>query len=168
MRVLCLSILLTFTLSVNAEIYRWVDEHGKLHFSDKAPNSDVEAYEPKPILVIPATPGINRSKSPPRSVKKQVKYKDLKVASPVNDAVFTPENSAEIVVTVEVTPYLQQGHQLVIYLDSQLYLKGRQRVLVLNNLDRGTHTIRATIINEKGKLLKSSENVSFHVQKFHL
>lgn len=29
----------------NAEIYRWTDEHGKLHFSDQPPNVESRSFE---------------------------------------------------------------------------------------------------------------------------
>ncbi len=33
-------IIFSITTSAHAELYKWVDEHGKVHYSDKAPNKD--------------------------------------------------------------------------------------------------------------------------------
>lgn len=47
-------LLLFISTSLNAgEIYRWVDERGQVHFSDKPVGSDAET------LVLPATPASN-------------------------------------------------------------------------------------------------------------
>lgn len=45
---LAFSILLAmFTLSVSAEIYKWTDETGRVHYSDKKPNEKTDAKEIK-------------------------------------------------------------------------------------------------------------------------
>ena len=36
------SVLLLFASSSHAEVYRWVDENGKTHYSDKKPKTDAE------------------------------------------------------------------------------------------------------------------------------
>lgn len=38
---------LFFSSFVNAEIYKWVDENGRKHFSDKPQNAEAEYYVPK-------------------------------------------------------------------------------------------------------------------------
>jgi len=42
---------LGLAFSVNAEIYMWVDEHGKTHFSDRKPGADKDI---KPVTISPA------------------------------------------------------------------------------------------------------------------
>ena len=37
MRVVLVFCMLSFVSSVNAEIYKWVDEHGRVHYDDKPP-----------------------------------------------------------------------------------------------------------------------------------
>lgn len=39
--VLCLLLF----LPVQAEVYKWTDEHGRVHFSDKPPNQDTPEYQ---------------------------------------------------------------------------------------------------------------------------
>jgi len=52
---------LGLALSVNAEIYKWVDEHGKTHFSDRKPSAQSSI---KPITI---SPSINTILSIPTS-----------------------------------------------------------------------------------------------------
>jgi len=171
MRYLLLSVFLIFTLAANAEMYRWVDEHGKVHFSDKPVNDGAKAYKPKPLLVVPADSGAGSGLQPlNRPDNKQVKYQGLKVTSPANDQVFTPDKSMSVAVAIQVKPGLQAGlgHKVALYLNGQLYSMGNELNFTLNNLNRGTYTVHAAILDQRGKKLKSSESISFHIQKHHL
>ena len=171
MRYLLLACLLLLTLPVSAEMYRWVDEKGKVHFSDKPQGNNAESYQPKTeLLTVPAGQGgglqpINRP-----APTGPAKYKSLRVTAPANDHVFTPDKTASIAVSVSVQPGLNssQGHLLSLYVDGELYAKGSQFSFNLTGLHRGTHTVQAVITDAKGKRLKSSETVNFHVQKHHL
>jgi len=167
MRYLLLSALLIFTLSASAEIYRWVDEKGKVHFSDKPVNDAAKAYVPEPLLVVPAGPAAGGLKPLNRPANQPVKYERLSITAPANDHAFTPDKTASIAVTLQLEPGLQRakGHQLVLYLNGKLYTQGSQSSFTLNGLNRGTHSVHAEVIDQKGKKLKSSDSVSFHVQK---
>ena len=171
MRYLLLSALLIFSLAASAEMYRWVDEQGKVHFSDKAPNDDAKAYKPKPILVVPADSGAGSGLQPlNRPATQQVKYQGLAITSPANDHVFTPDKAMSVAVSIQIKPGLQagQGHKVALYLNGQLYSMGNELNFTLNNLNRGTYTVHAAILDQRGKKLKSSETISFHIQKHHL
>ena len=55
------ALLFTITLSIitsthAAEIYRWVDENGKVHFTDKKPGQEKQAEEVKPNISRPQEP----------------------------------------------------------------------------------------------------------------
>jgi hypothetical protein len=45
-RCLFLTLLLCGQLSAHAEVYRWVDEHGQMHFGDQAREADTHAIKP--------------------------------------------------------------------------------------------------------------------------
>lgn len=168
MRYLLILLLLGFTSSAYAKMYRWVDDHGKVHYSDQAPSDDAEAYEPPPILTVPAkNPGglipLKKSTAP-------VKYKAFAINVPSNDHVFTPDKTESISVSAQLEPGLQAaaGHRIDFYVDGQLHSKSNQTSWTLKDLSRGTHTVSAKVVDKKGKTHVSTESISFHIQKHHL
>ena len=148
-----------------AEMYRWVDDKGKVHFSDKAPSDKAEKYEPPPILVMPAGPS---GKLKPLEKAKEFKYESLSITSPGNDTVFTPDKANEVEVAIDVKPRIDAEHNIALYVDGQLHTVARTLVFILNGLPRGTHTVSAAVMDKDNKKLITSNSVSFHIQRHHI
>jgi hypothetical protein len=170
MKYVLLITLLMLVLPASAEMYRWVDDNGKVHYSDKPVNDSAKPYEPAPIITVPSGTAGGQLMPLNKPAAQPTKYKSLMITAPANDHVFTPDQTASIAVSVEVKPALRggAGHQLAVYVDGQLHSQGTQSSFNLGGLPRGTHTVNAVILDAKGKKLKSSDTVSFHVQKHHL
>lgn len=47
-RILCFSLLACFSLTTSAAMYKWVDEDGNVHYSEKPPPGDIEVQTIKP------------------------------------------------------------------------------------------------------------------------
>jgi len=166
MRYLIFISLLLLTLPVNAELYRRVDKHGNVHFSDKPLSENAESYTPPPIQTVPATaPATYNFKKKTPDKKKAAKYKSIEITAPSDGQIFTPDQTASIAVQTSLEPGLQTnlGHQLAIYLDGK-----RHDSFTLEGLPRGTHTVYAAVVGAKDKIIKQSKPVSFHVQKHSL
>ena len=67
----------------------------------------------------------------------------------------------------EVTPPLQQGHSLFLYLDDQpvARLGPGDTVARLSEVWRGEHTLRAQVLDAQGQSLGQSPPVRFMVQQ---
>lgn len=169
MRYVLLTLLLILMLPASAEMYRWVDEKGKVHFSDRPPTGETKPYEPPPILTVPAGPAGDFS-SDDKTDKKPTKYKSISIITPADDTVFTPDRTASIITAINLQPGLQAefGHQVGLYLDGELYSKGSQFSFTLKDLPRGTHTLSAAVLSKKGNPIIKSDSISFHVQKHSL
>jgi hypothetical protein len=168
MRTILFTLLFTLSsmaLPAMAEMYRWVDEKGNVHYSDKAPSDEAEQYEPPPILVVPAGPS---GKLKPLEKEKDIKYESLSITSPANDTVFTPDKANDIEVAIAVTPRIDAEHNIALYVDGQLHTVARTLVFILNGLPRGTHTVSASVMDKDNKKLISSNSVSFHVRRHHI
>lgn len=171
MKYLFLIALLVIAIPVSAQMYRYVDDQGKVHFSDKPVAEGAQPYEPTaPIITVPSGSNAGGLQPLSRPSSAPFKYKSVRITAPANDHVFTPDQTASIAVSIEVDPPLRggEGHVLEFYLDGQLYAKGAQTSYNLVELNRGTHTVSASIVDDRGKKLKSSDSVSFHVQRHHL
>ena len=164
---LSISLLLVSTL-LSAELYRWVDEKGNVHFSDTQINSDAQVYTPPPILTVPAVPAGNFS-SKTTSKSKKFKYESITLTSPADGATF-PTDTESIQVSIQVKPGLntKEKNVVALYMNGKLHQKGSSLSYSFKNLDRGAHTVYATIETSKGKKIKQSAAIQFYVQRHHL
>lgn len=163
MRYLALMFVLISGLA-SAELYRWVDEKGKVHFSDTAPNKKAEKYTPPPILTVPA--GSDSFSFKKRTAPKH-KYEHISITAPANDTVYTPDQTS-VTVSIDLAPSLNRGasHRLAFYLNGTLHGEG-QTSYTLNNLPRGSYTASASVLDKKGNKVIGSDGVTFHVQRHH-
>ena len=93
-------------------------------------------------------------------------YQKLEIISPADDETVR-ENAGNVNVTVGLIPNLRVdlGHRLVLFVD------GPQRFQAVStspqfqftNLDRGTYTLRAAVVDPKGKEIASSKPSTFHL-----
>ncbi len=147
------------------EIYRWVDKDGIVHYSDQ-PGSDkaelINVVEPNAYEAAdsappesPADSGGNEPEANP--------YTSLSIVSPEPDQVFF---GADAVVSVQanLSGTLQPDHQVV------FFLNGNRRPapglsLDLSGLDRGSYFLRASVLDQNGKPLITSQQITFHVRQ---
>ncbi|MDH3947503.1 MAG: DUF4124 domain-containing protein [Gammaproteobacteria bacterium] len=61
------------TLPVQAEVYKWTDEHGRVHFSDKPPSKDTPAYQ----LRTPASAASTSSQESLTDAERRARQKKL-------------------------------------------------------------------------------------------
>jgi hypothetical protein len=172
---------LVFALSLvaicaNAELFKWKDAEGNLIYSDQPPPgkdqqvSEIPEESLPQIITVPA-PDLTKSSTLSTSSKSQTKkeiYHDLAIIEPVNDT-SVRENSGKVKISVRVDPYIfnERGHQLVIYMDGAEVSRGPQTSVVLDNVDRGTHTIKASIINGQGHILRETRVTTFTLHRYH-
>ena len=165
MRFATLSLLLIFCSVADAELYRWVDKKGRVHFSDRPLDSNAESYTPAPIPVVPSTPVAPLSSKPEEP--QETGYESLTVISPENDQVFTPDIGS-IAISIDIQPVLRAEHSIVLFLNGKNISSGSSTHFSLPDMYRGTHTVYAAVEDGKGKTLIRSDPVEFHVQRHHL
>jgi len=167
MRFIILSLLVFFSSLLSAEMYRWVDEKGDVHFSDKPLNEDSKSYTPPPIVTVPAESTGNFIPQPAK--KGPVRYKSVSITSPPNDQTFFSD-TIDIKVTISISPGLDSAsaHKLAFYVNGQLHGEGAELNYTLSNLPRGTYSLSAAVLDARGREIIRSETVSFHVKRHHL
>lgn len=159
--------------TVQAEIYRWVDENGNTVYSDEPhPQSEqvelggASTYQPVEIPES-ALPEADAAPSE-RNGELPVPDYQISVAQPANDQGLRA-NDGMVTVNIRVQPSLSQerGDQLQLLLDGEaVAAPGRQTSFQLENVDRGTHYLQATITDAEGNALTRSERSVFHLQRF--
>ena len=173
MRISILLICLLAGLGAYADVFRWVDEEGVVHFSDR-PHEGAETVELQQAQTFSAPAGSRQRQT---SAEQQAAsgedegdeeegYTGLRILRPGQDEVLW--NTGGIVdVQVDAAPQLQTGHSIKLFLDGQPVngLETGQTSGQLTDVFRGTHNLRAEIHDENGSGLFQSVAISFTVQQ---
>lgn len=165
MRTVYLIALFTFSMTpwLNAgEVYRHVDESGNVTFSDQ-PQQGADKIEVEPANVhnFPKAPAI---KPLPDNRETDFRYRALTILYPENDT--TLRNTGDISVSAAVDPKLKKQHQVRFTDNGQAVAEPTKELSIqLKNLSRGSHQLQAQILDEKGKVLISSNPVTVHVHR---
>jgi hypothetical protein len=119
----------------------------------------------EPVPTIPALKPVPANLQTGRPANKAKSYTELKITTPKAEEHFV-NNAGQVTIGVEITPELQDGHQL------NLTLNGEHRAgpttstsFSFSNLDRGTYTAIVNIVDKAGTIIKASTPVVFHVQR---
>lgn len=147
-----------------AELRRWKDADGVVHYSDRpvqgAERIDVLSTQKSTGEFTPETP---KRAPPPPPV--DVRFTRCAVTAPTNDQVFNNVNTVDVSIAVE--PGLQGDYRL------QVLLNGREdpdwpagalsRTLV--NLYRGSYTLSARVLDLNGRAVCTGPIINFHVRQ---
>ena len=149
------------------EIYKTVDEDGRVTYSDKPPrqHSGSKAELP-PVNSMDKTekPRASPKASVPASQTEQTIDYQLNLVSPERDA-QVPPGQRDLVIRVDLNPPLAAGHRLVYYMDGQEITRGHNQQYRIEEIFRGSHQIRVTIVNQAGEVLRESDTRQVHVHR---
>ena len=157
---------LVCSLALAATVYKWVDEHGVVHYSDQPhPNAQKIGVQPAQTYKagdMPATPG--GPPAPPDSASPPP-YQGCAIAQPADDQTFT--NIEALTVVVRTDPVLRPGDQIFLTLDGQPLNGGAatRNPFTLSPVDRGTHTLQAVVRNSDGGLMCQTPGVTYNVHQ---
>jgi len=149
------------------EIYKTVDEDGRVTYSDKPPRQQkADKAELPPVNSMERTekPRPSPRDSVPASRSEQTIDYQLSLASPEQDA-QVPPGQRDLVIRVELNPPLAPEHQLVYYMDGEEIARGRDSQYRVEEIFRGTHQIRVAIVNQTGQTLRTSDTRQVHVHR---
>ena len=170
MRTFVLLALFCISTAAVAEMYKWTDQDGKVIYSDKPnPNGSEEKVDAPPLTTYKPTTTQKQFTYTPKtsqnSTRDRVSYSKFAIDQPVNDAAVR-ENTGNVSLSMSISPGLNsnRNHTIEIYLDGSK--KGNTSGLSyqFTNMDRGTHTVTAKIVDGAGKVLKTA-SVTFHLQR---
>lgn len=165
--VLLLLAMLAMPALANAQtVWKWVDEQGVTHYSDRpmpgATKMELSVGRTGTVSPPPSTP----RPSPRRSERAGASYATLAITTPSQGESIV--NTGGLVqVNVQLEPYLRPGHNLQVYFDGQL-LEGASPNATsysLMEVPRGEHTLQAVVTDSSGARLQSSDTVTFYVQQ---
>lgn len=150
-----------FTFSSQAqEVYKTVDENGKVIFSDKPKNEDSEKVDTKLKNVQPGT--VVR---PYKKEKKEGAPASIHITSPSNGQQFGPTQSS-VSISAKVLPKMSAKYRVTLFFDGKVISGPSQSTsasVPLSIKTRGKHTVSATLSDEAGNTIAQSNSVTIQV-----
>ncbi len=167
--------MLTGPLALADSIYQSTAPDGSVVFSDNPSEGAVE-IKLKPLTTYSAKEAVSKNKATKNtaanadpSTKDAGDYKVFIITNPANDATLPTGAAGNITIQTKLEPTLRvkKGHRLSLLVDgTQLDHATSTSSIGLSNLDRGSHSIRAVIVNERGDIVQlSSNSVTLHVKR---
>ena len=172
MRSLFLLLLLSPALASAAEVYRWVDDDGTVHYSDR-PREGAETIviQEAQTFSAPVPRSTRRgaaesAPAAPAEAEDVSVYSRFAIVSPQQEEVLW-NTGGELNVSWQLNPRLQSGHSMLLFLDGQQVRQLRRGVTQtqLTDVFRGTHSLHAEVRDRGGATLARTDAVRFTVQQ---
>jgi hypothetical protein len=153
--------------AASQEIYRWVDKDGIVHYSDQPGSDDAElisviepnAYDSADTAIAASTGGDEVEESEPAVSP----YESFSIVSPAPDQVFFGAD-AVVSVTADLQGTLRPDHTVVFFVNGNRQ-SAQGLSTELSGLARGTYFLRASILDQAGKPVITSQQTTFHVRQ---
>ncbi|MGD2118403.1 MAG: DUF4124 domain-containing protein [Chromatiales bacterium] len=161
------ALLLLLSFGANAEFYKWTDASGTVHYTDKRPqeSGSEPVVLPKTMFYTPPSTASGTSGiSPDKLAGPDAIYQRFEILRPV-DGKTVRNNRGDVTVVVAIDPELSATHSLQLLLDGVVIGSTQTTSMLLQNVDRGTHRLQASIINGAGVVLLSARSISFELKQ---
>ena len=155
---------LVCSLAVAATVYKWVDEHGVVHYSDQ-PHPNAQKMNVQAAQTYKETLAAPGGAPAPAAAGQPAPYQGCAIAQPADDQAFTNVDSLTVIVRTD--PALRPGDQIFLVLDGQPLNGGAATgsQFTLASVDRGTHTLQALVRDGDGGIMCQTPGVTYHVHQ---
>lgn len=158
---LSMALLLTSPMLDAQTVYKYVDKHGNLVYSD-TPVSGAEAVEVQPATTIQMAP-VKLPAPHPKTPATPTDYRKVTISTPSQDAVFS-NDPAPVVITGSSDPRLLPGHSYRFSINGKASETLTEPNYTLESPDRGSYTVVLEIVDRNLHSLAQSTPVTFHVK----
>ena len=143
-----------------ATIYKTVDDNGNIVFTDtQSSDQPGETIDLRPLTAIPSVP-TSRPTPAPVTVPRKKQYSRFIISQPGNNV--TLRNQETITVKLTVSPRVEFGHSVRLRLNGALVAESRRQLTFeLKDVERGSHTLTAEIVDSLQQVIKSTSNKFF-------
>ena len=161
--------LLVSLAAQSQEIYRWVDQDGIVHYADQPGSPDAELVPYPGLDTAPSEGGAaeetaSQPEEPPEETPAAPAYGSLRITSPAPDESFFGADVA-VAVQVALDGELRPGDTLVVLVDGQRAADVSGLSATVTGLTRGTHFLRAAILDGTGNAVITSPQITFHIRQ---
>lgn len=164
-----LLILLLVASAAVADVYKWVDADGVVHFTDQALEGSERVQLRQPTVYSPPPlprPEKAEKRAPaPAASPKIETYTSFSIEQPAEDETVI-DNSGVVAVGLMLIPPLQEGHAITLEVDGKAVAgKFTSTQFTIDRLVRGTHTLKAAIVGGDGTVVTAAAPVRFHLRR---
>ena len=150
--------------AAHADIFKWTDSQGNVHFSDTPRQGAVRVDLPESQSFSAPTPAStpNEEASQPEKAEKKEKhvYTNVSIEQPQNEETIR-NNQGSIVVSVQVVPNLFRGDKVQLLLDGTAIGEPQPALqFTLNGVFRGSHTLAAQVVDKNGNAISTSDSIT--------
>lgn len=152
-------------VSTGDKIYTWIDSRGNRIYSDVPRKGAKEMQIEKGTDFDGSAIKVKKPNAIIKSLENNKKsYQQFSIVSPPQDATIR-NNQGSFQVALSMNPALFPGDRTTLTIDGKPVPGNGSSLYQLNNVDRGTHTLVASIISKTGKKLLSSQPVTIHMHR---
>jgi hypothetical protein len=158
--IIIVSLLVVFPLFAR-DIYKYTSEDGEVIYSER--------YHPEAER-IKVIDGKKSGAPTPDELTDKVRaeageYDSFTIVQPNDDETIRNQEGT-VTVGISLSPNLSESHVIHLYVDgTKIDSDIRQTQLVLQQLSRGTHSLRAKIVDSEGVSMKESNSITFHLRQ---
>lgn len=148
-----------------AQAYKWVDDEGVVHYSDRPqPGAEVlDLPRRPPPSSVPAARSAQPGAAAEAPEEPSPGYESLEVADPGPEVTLW-NLEGTLNVTLNLQPALKPGHQVRAYFDGEPRTVSGTSFQIAD-VYRGVHNIQVEILDETGQMLIRSRTNRFYVQQ---
>ena len=151
----------TSSFATSTKIYVWIDENGKVVYSDTS-RPGAEEVKVKDHSIISSNIDTSVLDINPQILKDNFK---VEITQPINHQTIR-DNTGTVLVQGRIKPLFKRDYKIQLLLDNKPYESPQSYAQFrLNNIDRGKHQLKMQLINDKGKVIALSEQVTFYMHR---
>jgi hypothetical protein len=159
-----------------AQVYKTVDKDGNVIYTDKPPGDDSKPMDLPPLSII-ETPEYGKTarqkaeeaeaaggekEVPLKTLRKD--FRDFAIISPLQEeSVWRPDGPVSI--AWSSSNQLIEGMTVQISLDGQQQANTTAPMIPVSGLDRGEHTVTATIKDARNRTVATAEPITFYIRQ---
>ncbi|GAB1255845.1 hypothetical protein NBRC116494_03470 [Aurantivibrio plasticivorans] len=148
----------------SADVYKTVDEHGNITYSDSPSGSSSEKVQLKednrmPAPALPATPSAPRQSEEESPEQEIPTSYSVSITFPTHEY-HVPPGERSLTVSTKTDPELHSSHTVKVS-DNGSMLDGS----TINHITPGTHSISAKVVDKRGKTLGRAAAVTVYVHR---
>lgn len=152
-----------------AEIYESVDKQGNVTYTDTSASNAQPVDLPALGRINSADQSMAASAEEPKdnsnsqpAAQQHVPYAQFDITSPANED--TLYNQHAIAVNFAVSPALQTGDKILVFVDNIKFVDSTSSSAVLNEVPRGQHTVYGELVDANNQVLMRSSSIVLNVR----
>lgn len=159
---------LAFTAANAGKIYKYVDEDGVTHYSDRQPDDKYQEARPPELSIVPSTPVKKTTAEQPKTEpeeEQEQNLEDFKIIRPTEGQHLW--GTAQKVTAAVHLPKNAGGYKVQFIIDGKPQTIGHKASQTFSEIQRGEHKIQARLIDAlSGNTVVQSQTVTFFMHQY--